>query len=100
MRMASFSYPVIQLSRSTARLYLDGDIWCATPPGFSNPVKNKAGFGNTQAAAVMAYNEQNSVYAVRRVDEFVVGGYCKRCTEWVPEDDVMEGCRDPHCPCN
>lgn len=87
------------MSRDTARLYLDGDMWCAIPPGFRELAVSKAGFGKTKEMAVHNYNMSVSVYRARRVDEFVVGGYCSQCTEWVPEDDVMEGCRDPHCPC-
>ena len=76
------------------RLYRDGDQWCAVGPGFSI---NYAGFGDTQAKAVANLNVAR--HEKVKIEDFKVGGFCRRCKEWVAEEDVMEGCRDPDCPC-
>lgn len=86
--------------RQEARLYLDGDMWCAVGPGFRNLAVDKAGFGATKTGAVANLNGLNRLHNKRSVDGFKVGGFCWRCEEWVEEGEVMEGCRDFHCPCN
>lgn len=79
------------------RLYMDGNQWCAVGPWFQNLAIDKAGFGDTQSDAVANLN------AARRenvsVEDFEVGGFCRRCTEWVAKGMEMDGCRDPACPC-
>lgn len=79
------------------RLYMGGNQWCAVGPGFRNLAIDPAGFGDTQEAAVAELNA--TVGESAEVDEFEVGGFCRRCKEWVREDEDMDGCRDPDCPC-
>ena len=76
------------------RLYRDGNKWCAVGLSFRNLAIDKAGFGETQTEAVYNLN------SFLKVKDFEVGGFCRQCAEWVAEEDVMEGCRDPFCPCN
>ena len=86
---------------SKPRLYMDGDMWCAVGPLFRNLAIDKAGFGTTKTGAVANLNGlYHSINDKRSVNEFEVGGFCSRCTEWVGEEEVMEGCRDPYCPCS
>ena len=80
------------------RLYMDGNAWCAVGPSFRNLAIDPAGFGDTQADAVANLNVVRHENV--EVEDFEVGGFCRRCTEWVEEDCAMEGCRDPQCPCN
>jgi len=82
---------------SNARLYRDGNMWCATPHGFQNLAISLAGFGETQQTAVI--DLQKHTRKTIAFDEFEVGGYCRRCREWVPEDVQRDGCRDSDCPC-
>lgn len=82
--------------RQEARLYRDGNMWCAVPPGFRDLAVDDAGFGETQELAVEDLRRR--IAADLTVEDFVTGGYCRRCTEWVAEDEDMEGCRDPNCP--
>ena len=39
-----------------AQLYKDGNMWCATEPGFKNLQESTAGFGETQESAVADLN--------------------------------------------
>ena len=80
------------------RLYRDGNQWCAVGLHFRNLAVDRAGFGDTQADAVMNLNAARHEKA--EVEDFEIGGFCRQCKEWVAEEDVMEGCRDPLCPCN
>ena len=86
--------------RQEARLYKDGNMWCAVGPGFINLAVSKAGFGATKTGAVANLNGELPLTQKRPVGDFTIGGFCRQCKEWVPEDAVMEGCRDPYCPCN
>ena len=86
--------------RQEARLYMDGNMWCAVGPGFIDLATSPAGFGATKTGAVANLNGLVKMNKKRPVDDFVVGGFCRQCKEWVAEEDVMEGCRDPACPCN
>ncbi len=83
--------------RQERRLYLDGNQWCAVGFGFQNLTINKAGFGDTQSEAVVNLNAARHENAL--VEDFVVGGFCSQCKDWVLEGQEMDGCRDPDCPC-
>lgn len=83
---------------SQRRLFMDGDKWCAVGLRFRNLAVDLAGFGDTQADAVAGLNALS--HEKTEVKDFEVGGFCRQCTEWVAEEDIMEGCRDPNCPCN
>ena len=80
------------------RLYMDGNMWCAVGPHFRNLAIDDAGFGETHEDAAAQLN------IVRRedkaVEDFEVGRFCGQCKDWVAEEAVMEGCRDPDCPCS
>lgn len=80
------------------RLYMDGNAWCAVGPHFRNLQLDEAGFADTQAEAVANLNAAR--HENTNVEDFEVGGFCRQCTEWVPEDVQTEGCRDPNCPCS
>ncbi len=80
------------------RLYRDGNKWCAVGLHFRNLAIDLAGFGDTQVEAVSSLNTLS--HEKSNVKDFEVGGFCRQCTEWVAEEDIMEGCRDPDCPCN
>lgn len=83
------------------RLYMDGNMWCAVGPGFRNLALDKAGFGATKTGAVANLNGlHNRVSDKRPVEDFEAGGFCSQCKDWVAEETVMEGCRDPDCPCS
>ena len=86
--------------RQEGRLYRDGNMWCAVGPGFRDLALDKAGFGATKTGAVANLNGLLRLKEKRAVSEFVVGGFCSQCTDWVPEGLDMDGCRDPDCPCN
>lgn len=86
--------------RQEARLYLDGNKWCAVGYGFTDLATCNAGFGDTQGEAIEDLKRQDGPTAMKLNDaDFVVGGYCRRCKEWVPEGETPDGCRDPDCPC-
>ncbi len=80
------------------RLYKDGNQWCAVGLRFRNLAIDNAGFGDTQADAVENLNAV--CHEKAKIEDFEVGGFCRRCTEWVEEGAQMCGCRDPDCPCN
>ncbi len=79
--------------RQERRLYMDGKKWCAVGFGFRNLAVDPAGFGDDPEAAV------RDLDANMNIEDFVSGGYCRVCKEWVPSDERMDGCRDPGCPC-
>lgn len=79
------------------RLYMDGNQWCAVGPHFRNLAQDLAGFGDTQEDAVAVLN--SVAHEKKRVEDFEVGGFCHQCKDWVPENETMDGCRDPNCPC-
>lgn len=79
------------------RLYMDGNQWCAVGPWFRNLAIDHAGFGNTQSDAVANLNATRRENLV--VKDFEVGGFCRQCKDWVAEKQIMDGCRDPDCPC-
>ena len=79
------------------RLYMDGNQWCAVPPLFRNLAIDPAGFGDTKVEAVASLNAAR--HEKKSVEDFEVGGFCRQCKDWVPEEQEMDGCRDPDCPC-
>ena len=78
------------------RLYMDGNQWCAVGLGFRDLTVDQAGFGDSQADAVAALSAATGDKF--KVEDFVVGGYCRRCQEWWPEGESADGCEDPICP--
>ena len=80
------------------RLYRDGNMWCAVGLHFRNLAVDPAGFGETQELAITDLKRQTRDNL--SLDQFEVGGFCRRCKDWVPEGIEMDGCRDPGCPCN
>lgn len=83
--------------RQQARLYMDGNMWCAVMPGFRNLAIDDAGFGETPEDAVA--DLQRRVGAELSTDDFVRGDFCKKCKEWIADGISADGCRDPGCPC-
>ena len=83
------------------RLYRDGNAWCAVAPGFRNLAEDVAGFGDTQEEAVASLHKvkRSTLNITLYEARFEVGGYCRRCKEWVEENIQMDGCCDPDCPC-
>ena len=81
------------------RLYMDGNKWCAVHPHFIDLQKSHGGFGDTQQEAVDDLKSRVGDGWDCKIEDFEVGGYCKPCRDWVEEIAVMEGCRDPVCPC-
>jgi hypothetical protein len=55
------------------RLFLDGTIWCATGPGFTNLQKSPAGFGRTEEDTRVALILDIGKYARRRGDPAAEG---------------------------
>lgn len=82
---------------SERRLYRDGNQWCAVGLRFRNLAQDRAGFGSTQEDAVMMLN--TITRERHKVEDFEIGGFCRQCKDWVAEDQEMDGCRDPDCPC-
>ena len=79
------------------RLYKDGNMWCAVAWHFRDLGQDDAGFGETQEEAVA--DLQSRCKDRLKLEYFMVGGFCRRCKDWVQEDTSPEWCADHDCPC-
>lgn len=85
------------VQRMKSRIYMDGNQWCAVGRGFQNLAISQAGFGDTPEEAVAEL--ANTTHKDLDVNNFEFGGFCSVCSEWAQDGALMDGCRDPGCPC-